>query len=124
MTGKHYSTIPPNDFSYFERLNEVIQKEPISFIDAETRGLMAGIGIVKGKPFNPDARMKKLLTEAVAIGNAYARANTVYPRDPGARIYDDNSEWVMGYAGKDCFFLKDGAGESTRVCGCTTTPSA
>ncbi|WP_148076310.1 DUF1254 domain-containing protein [Bythopirellula goksoeyrii] len=109
MTGKHYNTIPPNDFSYFERLNEVIQKEPISFIDAETRGLMAGIGIVKGQPFKPDARMKKLLTEAVAIGNAYARANTVYPRDPGARIYDDNSEWVMGYAGKDCFFLKDGA---------------
>ena len=109
MTGKYYNTIPPNDFSYFERLNEVIQKEPISFIDAETRGLMAGIGIVKGKPFKPDARMKKLLTEAVAIGNAYARANTVYPRDPGARIYDENSEWVMGFADKDCFFLKDGA---------------
>ena len=109
MTGKYYNTIPPNDFSYFERLNEVIQKEPISFIDAETRGLMAGIGIVKGKPFNPDERMKKLLTEAVAIGNAYARANTVYPRDPGARIYDADSEWVMGFADKDSSFLKDGA---------------
>ena len=26
-------------------------------------------GIKKGQPFEPDARMKKLLTEAVAIGN-------------------------------------------------------
>ena len=109
MTGVAYNTIPPSDYSFFEVLNEVIQKEPISFLDPETRGLIASIGIIKGKPFAPDARMKKLLTEAAAIGDGYARANTVYPRDPGARIYDENSEWVMGYAGKDCFYLKDGA---------------
>ena len=109
MTGVHYNTVPPSDYSFFEVLNEVIQKEPLDFIGAETRGLIASIGIVKGKPFAPDARMKKLLTEAAAIGDGYARANTVYPRDPGARIYDENSEWVMGYADKDSFFLKDGA---------------
>jgi len=109
MSGKYYNTIPPNDFSYFERVNEIVQKEPISFIEPETRGLIAAIGIVKGKPFKPDARMKKILSDAVAIGNAYARANTVFPRDPGARIYGPESEWVMGFAGKDPFFLKDGA---------------
>ena len=27
-------------------------------------GPLAAIGIVKGKPFTPDARMKKILTEA------------------------------------------------------------
>ena len=109
MTGKYYNTIPPNDFSFFERLNEIVQKEPISFIEPETRGLIAAIGIVKGKPFNPDARMKKLLTEAVAIGNAYARANTVFPRDPGQRIYGPDSEWVMAFPERNAFFLKDGA---------------
>jgi len=109
MTGKYYNTIPPNDFSYFERVDEIVQREPISFIDPETRGLIAAIGIVKGKPFKPNARMKKILSDAVAIGNAYARANTVYPRDPDARIYGPDSEWVMGFAGKDPFFLKDGA---------------
>ena len=109
MTGKYYNTIPPNDFSYFERLNEIVQKEPISFIEPETRGLIAAIGIVKGKPFNPDARMKKLLTDAVAIGNAYARANTVFPRDPGQRIYGPDSEWVMAFPERNAFFLVDGA---------------
>ena len=97
MTGKLYNTVPPNDFSFFERLNEIVQKEPISFIEPETRGLIAAIGIVKGQPFEPDARMKKLLTEAVAIGNAYARANTVFPRDPGQRMYGPDSEWVMAF---------------------------
>jgi hypothetical protein len=68
------------------------------------------LGIQKGKPFNPDERMKKLLTEAVAIGNAYARANTIEPRDPGHYYYPDTkSEWVMAFADNDTYFLKDGA---------------
>jgi len=109
MTGTYYNTIPPNDFSFFERLDEVIQNEPIDFIDPEVRGTIAAIGIVKGKPFNPDDRLKKLLTEAVAIGNAYARANTVFPRDSGQRFYPETgSEWVMAFPDKDAFFLKDG----------------
>ena len=109
MTGVYYNTIPPNDFSYFERLNEIIQKEPISFIDPEIRGMIATLGIIKGKPFKPDTRMKKLLNEAVDIGNAYARANTVYPRDPGHYFYPEtDSEWVMAFPDKDAFFLKDG----------------
>ena len=36
----------------------VIQKEPLDMLDPETRGLFASIGIEKGKPFAPDARMK------------------------------------------------------------------
>ena len=88
-----YQTIPPNDFSFYESLNNLIQEEPIEFLDPVTRGQIAAIGIVKGKPFNPDERMKKILTDAVAIANAYARANTVFPRDPGHRVYKD-SEWV------------------------------
>ena len=109
MTGKYYNTIPPNDFSYFERVNEIVQREPISFIEPETRGLIAAIGIVKGKPFKPDARMKKILNDAVAIGNAYARANTVFPRDPAQRMYGPDSEWVMAFPERNAFFLKDGA---------------
>lgn len=52
-----YKTIPPNDYSFYESLNKLIQEEPIEFLDPETRGLIAAIGIVKGKPFSPDERM-------------------------------------------------------------------
>ncbi len=105
-----YNTISPNDFSFFEDLNQLIQMEPIDALDPETRGLVASIGIVKGKPFQPDARMKRLLTEAVAIGNATARAIVFQPRDKAAYFYPDaNSSWVMAYAGKDVFFEVDGA---------------
>jgi hypothetical protein len=105
-----YNTVSPNDFGFFEDLNQVIQEEPIDSLDPERRGLAASIGIVKGKPFKPDARMKKLLTEAVAIGNATARAIIFQPREKDAYIYpDSDSAWVMAYAGKDVFFEVDGA---------------
>ena len=60
----------------------MIQKEPLDFIDPELRGLAATIGIRKGKPFAPDERMKKILTDAVAVGNATARAISFRNRDP------------------------------------------
>ncbi len=40
----------------------------------EFLGQLAAIGIVKGKPFAPDARMKKILTDAAAVGNAAGRS--------------------------------------------------
>ena len=110
VSGMSYNTVSPNDCGFFEDLNQVIQKEPIDSLDPETRGLVASIGIVKGKPFAPDARMKKLLTEAAAIGNATARAIVFQPREKAAYFYPDtNSSWVMAFAGKDPFFEVDGA---------------
>jgi len=109
FSGKSYNTVSPNDFGFYEDLNQVIQKEPIDSLDPETRGLVASIGIVKGKPFKPDARMKKILTEAVAIGNATARAILFQPRDKGAYIYGRKSAWVMAYFAHDVFFEVDGA---------------
>mgnify|MGYP003640348401 CR=1 FL=1 len=110
ITGKSYNTIAPSDYSYFEALNTIIQREPIDALGSEARGTLAAIGIVKGQPFNPDARMKRLLTEAAAIGDATARSALYSPRQKGYYIYpDSDSSWVMGFADKDVFFEVDGA---------------
>ena len=87
------NTIPPNDFSYYEMLNEVVQQEPAGSLDPELMGSIAAIGIVKGQPFAPDARMKKILTEAVAVGNATARSLFMRPRDPSWYYYP-GSAWM------------------------------
>lgn len=39
-------------------------------------------GIRKGQPFAPDARMKGILTDSVAVANAIARTNLYASRDP------------------------------------------
>ena len=92
-SGKVMNTIPPNDFSYFEMLNDVVQKEPASSLDPEIMGSLAAIGIVKGKPFNPDARMKKILTDAAAIGTAAARTFNWKSRPSDGGFYYPNSAW-------------------------------
>ena len=93
-TGKVMNTVPPNDFSYFEMLNDLVQKEPAGALDPEIMGSLAAVGIVKGKSFSPDARMKKILTDAAAIGTAAARTlNWKWrPSDSGGYYYE-NSAW-------------------------------
>jgi len=92
-SGKVMNTIPPNDWTFYERLNEVVQAEPATALDPELMGPIAAIGIVKGKPFAPDARMKKIMTEALALANAASRTVFMSPRDPGWFYYKD-SAWM------------------------------
>jgi hypothetical protein len=74
VSGRVMNTIPPNDYAFFEMINENVQQEPAGSYDVELAGQLAAIGIVKGKPFDPDPRMKKILSEAAAVGNAAGRA--------------------------------------------------
>ncbi len=92
-SGKAFSTIPPNDFSFYELLDEVVQQEPATALDPELMGPLAAIGIVKGKPFAPDARMKKILTETLAVANATSRTLFMNPRDP-EWFYYPGSSWM------------------------------
>ena len=73
------------------------------FLEPELRGNLAAIGIMKGKPFQPDERMKALLTEAAVIGNATSRAISFAPRD-NPEIYE-NSEWQSLFQGGDYHWL-------------------
>ncbi|MGD8370924.1 MAG: DUF1254 domain-containing protein [Syntrophobacterales bacterium] len=109
VSGKKMNTVLPNDYSFFEKLHDLIQQEPDDYLGPEAKGMMAAIGIEKGKPFNPDARMKKILTDAAAIGNAAARAVSFFPREPGNFIYGKDNAWMMAYANKNTTFEKDGA---------------
>ena len=69
-SGKDFNTIHAMDYSFFEEVNRVVQEEPAAAMDPQTLGLLASIGIEKGKSFAPDERMKKNLTEAAAVGGA------------------------------------------------------
>jgi hypothetical protein len=73
-SGRSFNTIPPSDVSFFEMINENLQQEPAGSYDVELAGQLAAIGIVKGKPFQPDERMRKILADAAAVGNAFGRA--------------------------------------------------
>jgi hypothetical protein len=98
MSGKPFNMVSPADFSFWELLNKVVQDEPTDTVDSTTLGFWASIGIAKGKPFNPDERMKKILAEAAAVGDATARAIMYRWRTPDGYYYP-NSTWRLGFIG-------------------------
>ena len=98
LSGLQFNTISTNYFSFHEELNAAVQNEPADWVDPDTVGLHAAIGICKGQPFAPDARLRQTLTDAVAVGNAYARSNTFASRDPRTRIFKD-CQWLTPLVG-------------------------
>jgi len=107
VSGLQYNTVHANDFHFFEEMNAVIQHEPADAFNPEILGLFASIGIRKGLPFAPDARMRKILTEAVTIGNATARAISFSPRDKNTYYYPDR-QWYSSFSGS-YDFMDNGA---------------
>lgn len=104
MSAVTFNTVSANDFSFYEELNDVVQNEPADWVDPDLVGLYASIGIRKGQPFSPDARLKQTLTEAVAVGNAYARSNIFATRDLRARLFKDR-QWLTPFVGGSYQFL-------------------
>jgi hypothetical protein len=102
-----YNTIHANTFEFYEELAHVLAKEPVDFIDPELRGLAAGIGLRKDKPFAPDARLQAILTESIAVANATARAIAFQTRE-AATYYYKNSAWKTAFVGDDYQWLMDG----------------
>ena len=101
-----FNTIHANNSQFYEELHTVIDREPIGFIDPELRGSLASIGIQKGEPFEPDARMQLILEDAVAVGNATARGLLFRTRESGSYLYE-NSAWFTPFVGGSYEWLRD-----------------
>jgi hypothetical protein len=106
LSGQAYNTIYANDFTFFEQVNHVVQEEPNSAMNPDTLGLLATVGIVKGKSFSPDARMREILTEAAAVGNATARTMLFKSRLKEGFFYPE-SAWFNPFIGGSYLFLQD-----------------
>jgi hypothetical protein len=107
ISGKAFNTIGPGDYSAFEYLNRTIQDEPSAALDPYTLGVFAAIGIEKGKPFTPDDRLKRILVEAAAVGDATTRTLTYQSRIKDAYLYP-NSAWFTPFIGGSYKFEQDG----------------
>jgi hypothetical protein len=93
-SGRSFNTIPPSDYSFFEMINENVQNEPATSYDVELAGQLAAIGIVHGKKFAPDERMKKILSDAAAVGQATGRTlNWRYAMKHPDWTYYEGSHW-------------------------------
>ncbi len=105
---KDFNTLHAQDATFFEEVNEIVQEELNSAEDAEILGLLASIGIERGKPFAPDARMQKILAEAAAVGTAAQRTILFRNRAENVVLWPGSKSWEIGFAGGSHEFLNDG----------------
>ena len=92
-TGLVLNTLPPSDHTYYDLINDLVQEEPGGTLSPEIMGSFAAIGIVKGKSFKPDARMKKIMSDAAAVGAATGRALNWRFRGKDDWAYYPGSAW-------------------------------
>jgi hypothetical protein len=89
-------SIAPRGFEYWERLADTINQEPVDERDRFFHAMLMPLGIQKGKPFKPDERQKKILTDAAELGFLMAQTISMAPRLNNAASYPGTRwEWVV-----------------------------
>ncbi|MFV1991125.1 MAG: DUF1214 domain-containing protein [Acidimicrobiales bacterium] len=83
--------------AYWERLNEIIQREVVAERDRFFMAMLRPLGIEKGNLFAPDERQTRLLLEGARVGEAMAQTNSFSKRITegafGSARYRDDSNW-------------------------------
>ena len=85
--GKDWASQQPNDLSYWQQLKAVLEPEPPEVRDGYFLAMLRSLGIEKGKPFSPDDRARKILTDAAISGDLMARAIAYDKRFPETRVW-------------------------------------
>ena len=92
--GRPWSGDQPGGLAYWERLHAVYQDEVVDERDRFFLAMLRQLGIERGRPFAPDERLRRILTEASAAGELMAKANSFAKRFPGARYWPDR-QWDL-----------------------------
>jgi len=109
MTGKETNLLTNEGFAYFESLARYINENPPRPQDMAMLGMLETLGIAHGRPFKPDARMKKILTEAAEVGRAMAKTIAWQPRMPKEVLYayPGKRHWKYIFFGEPTFHTPD-----------------
>jgi hypothetical protein len=98
VTGKKQDTTPlkwEDNFAFWEVLHRTVDTEPVFDGYHDYYGELAALGIEKGKPFTPDARMKAVLERAAKIANAQMRVQSFADRRPDRVVWQDRQwQWA------------------------------
>lgn len=84
-----------DNFAYWEKLRAVIEAEPVVDEFRPMYGLLSAVGIEKGKPFAPNARMKVILELAAKAGRDQMLVSAFASNRPDRIVWKDRKwEWL------------------------------
>jgi hypothetical protein len=98
------SMLYPTDGSAFDMLARFIAHEYVDPADMEMRGMLASLGIIKGKPFKPDAHIREMLDKAAKTASRIGHAISYEPQAivPNGLWYKDR-RWLNVFPGNATF---------------------
>ncbi len=81
---------------FWEELHELIDREAPFDEYRAFYGELAALGIAKGESFEPDERMRDILSRAAVIGNGQLRVQSFADRRPDRVVWPDTTwEWAV-----------------------------
>jgi hypothetical protein len=108
-SGREINTVLPNDFSFFEKIHAWSRRSRRASSVPRSRASWRPSASRRASPSRPMRRMKKILIDAAAIGNAAARAISYSPRHPGLYTYGKDSGWYRPIISGDTTYTQNGA---------------
>ncbi len=106
-SGKRINMMYPADYAFWTKLKAFVDYEPYKAITPELRGVLAAIGIIKGKPFAPTARQKKQLEKAVLRAPKMILAERKLVRSDKRDIYYKDRQWGRIWAAGTSEWMQD-----------------
>jgi hypothetical protein len=106
-SGKRINMQYPTDYMYWNKVKKFVDYEPVVSISPEVRGILAAIGIIKGKPFEPTARQKELLEKAVVTAPRMLLAERKLGRSDKRDIYYKDRQWGRLWAGGTAEWMQE-----------------
>jgi hypothetical protein len=107
-SGRQIDMMYPTDSTYFDKLHEFVDYEPVAAIEPELRGVLASIGIIKGRPFAPTDRQRELLNRAVVTAPKMIAAMRMLGRADDRHLYYHDRQYLNAWAGATAEFMQDG----------------
>jgi len=90
-----FSSIPKYDETWFQDLHDIISLENVSERDKYMMGMLATLGIEKGKPYKPDEKTLKAMKHGIADAYYYLHNRIMNPTDE-SRIWWKDKHWYNG----------------------------
>jgi len=106
-SGKRINMMYPTDNTYWTKLKEFVDYEPVSAIDPEVRGVLASIGIVKGQTFEPSPGQEELLKKAVETAPKMILALRQLGRPDGRNRYYTDRQYENSWAGATADWMQN-----------------
>jgi hypothetical protein len=107
-SGRRVNMMYPVDNTYWMKLKTFVDYEPLSAVDPELRGILAGIGIIKGQPFQPTPKQQELLKKAVETTPKMILAIRQLGRSDKRDLYYKDRQYENIWAGGTAEWLQDG----------------